>query len=176
MKYFSKFSALFLEIPFEYFEIYFSKILIVFLHVWQNFSKLSKTIYDMVLTSRTRVCIASHSVLERIGYGYNWYIGIPVTPCFAGCIISEQTLLCVITLHLLFQISLFFRISCARDFFLPYCFKIVMAYMHLSQFIFHSGLVLWLVFLLIGVLLYVHLYAFMKSMYHRTLHIFIVID
>ncbi len=32
-------------------------------------------------------------------YGYIWYSGIPVTSCFAGCIVSEPTLLFVITLN-----------------------------------------------------------------------------
>ncbi len=65
---------------------------------YQNFSKLSKIIFDIVLTSRTRVCIASRSVLERIGYEYIRYNGIPMTSCFVGCIVSEATLLFVITL------------------------------------------------------------------------------
>ncbi len=52
------------------------------------FSKLSKIIFDIVLTSRTRVCIACHSVPESIGYGYIRYSCILMTPCFAGCIVS----------------------------------------------------------------------------------------
>ncbi len=36
--------------------------------------------------------------MERIGYGYIRYSGIPATSYFAGCIVSEPTLLFVITL------------------------------------------------------------------------------
>ncbi len=41
--------------------------------------------------------IVGHSILERIGYGYIRYSGIPVTSGFAGCMVSEPTLLYVIT-------------------------------------------------------------------------------
>ncbi len=64
----------------------------MFLDTSRNFSKLSKIIFDIVLISKTKVCKASHSVLEHIGYGYIRYSGIPVTSCFAGCIVSEPTL------------------------------------------------------------------------------------
>ncbi len=45
-----------------------------------------------------RVCIANHYILEHIGYGYFRYSGLPVTSCLAGCILSEPTLLFLITL------------------------------------------------------------------------------
>ncbi len=100
-KYFAKFSAIILEKFSGFFLIfsnYFSKLLVIFLDTKPNFSKLSKIVYNIVLTSRTRVYITSHSVLERIVQGCTWYRGIPVTSCFVGCIVSKPTSLFVITL------------------------------------------------------------------------------
>ncbi len=61
----------------------------------------SANIYETCLcVPPLMVCIARHSILESVGYGHSRYSGIPMTSCFVGCIVSEPTLLFVITLTL----------------------------------------------------------------------------
>ncbi len=84
---------------------------LIFLDIYQNFSKPSKIIFDIVLTSRTRVCIASHSVLERIEYGYivhsvQWHTSHVM---FCGLHLGEPTLLFVITLVSIITLSVKFH-------------------------------------------------------------------